>query len=797
MVSNLREKGDCIMRKHAAIALATLALTLLSGCGEPEDTSSWPEAEKAVQWKTEGFAEPGKLEEEQVFWTGQYLPWEHVSRTADGGTEELGHLDFGVCGELFWHFGVVRDFDGFMPGLEREYVLEIYDTASGEHTVKRFSQSELGLEGELGCLNDMDMIDGEHYVFRWVNYEQDEGGMYRQTMDRMVYTDLADHLWTADFRKTYLEKEIDQERLAEQPAMLSINWRCDGKGNICVINRKENGSAEIYLFDRDGEALLEYEGTAGQQIVEPLRTSDGELILPVYDEAEKYYEFLWVDAAAGELRPLAQLKASAPCIRQIYGMLGDDIYYRSGERTEEGIVRWNVKSGRRVQVLGFQTAGIDHFETMLVLRQGQTPVLCLSRYKRDEGTREWLTELTEQRPTEDGSIRVASLTGYDSRVAECAVQTSMETPGFRYEYEDASAQEARDRILIELSQGKGPDILSVTPQDLYMLEEKGLLLDIGEVISPDIREKLLPGALEIGTVDERLLGVPVGVLADTLVVAGDTWPEDTWRWEELLDLMEEGKLTGAIRNAPNKMNGRYRAPALTVLSLVNYSLEDSFLIDWENRKCHFDDERFIRLLELTYADLNSAPTDADLWLNEGEDILCGYFMCGGDFLDFFARMEAEDGHIVGYPTEGDSGSYLKADGGGVLVVNANIAGTEAAECFLENLLGQELQAKINLMGLSARRLSPEDYIVEDENGVLRFMSESRYSPEVPVFQDGATALHRARDFLESCVAAPPGYSRITAIIAEELDAMYAENKSPMAAAEIINSRVQIYLDETY
>lgn len=45
------------------------------------------------------------------------------------------------------------------------------------------------------------------------------------------------------------------------------------------------------------------------------------------------------------------------------------------------------------------------------------------------------------------------------------------------------------------------------------------------------------------------------------------------------------------------------------------------------------------------------------------------------------------------------------------------------------------------------------------------------------------------------MAAPPVYYQINRIIAEELAAMYAENKSPQATAETIDSRVQLYLDE--
>ena len=58
------------------------------------------------------------------------------------------------------------------------------------------------------------------------------------------------------------------------------------------------------------------------------------------------------------------------------------------------------------------------------------------------------------------------------------------------------------------------------------------------------------------------------------------------------------------------MMGKYTTPSVTMLELEKYALADSFLIDWENRKCHFDDERFIRLLELTGTDLSGVPVDS-------------------------------------------------------------------------------------------------------------------------------------------------------------------------------------------
>lgn len=771
-----------------------LLLVILTGCGQPEDMRSQPEdvpsrtEGETTQWRTEGFAAPEKPEEEQVFWSEQYLPWEHKSRAAADG--EIDCLDSGVCGELFWYFGREQKDDG-------EYVLEIYDTGSGESTVKQFSLAELGLADGLGILDSMDTSDGKQYVFRWVDYEQNEEGMYRQIVDRMIYTDLAGDIQAVDFWENYLEKEFLAEDFTEFREMRHINWRCDGKGNICVTDTKENGDFGIYLFEKSGELLLQYEGTSRQQPVDFLCTPEGEWIIPVYDEEGEYYEFLWADTETGELRCLTRMEASYPYIRQIYGMLGNDIYYRSQEAAEDRIVRWDTGSGRRIQVFDLKAAGISSgYQTMLALREGRMPVMRLTKYENGRPYKEWLVPFADHGPTDDGVIRVADLaiSGESKEiVASCAALASMEVPGVRFEYEDASAQENRDRVLIELSQGKGPDLLFVPLEDMYLLEEKGLLLDIGELIPEKVREELLPGALELGTVDERLLGMPAAVSARTLAVAGDIWPENTWRLEDVIKLMEEGKLTGAIRPGPHYMMGKYLTPVFTVLELLNYSLEDSFLVDWENGESHFEDERFIRLLELTAKDKSGVLVDEENWLDGGENIFLGYFTGEAQFLDFFAHMEAEDGKIVGYPTAGSCGSYLMADGG-VLVVNVNIEQKEAAACFLETMLGKELQSKSHFGCRSVRKLSPEDYIVREESGRLVFMGGMN-AAQVPEFEDGTTALHRAGTFLESCVAPPPSYYQINRIVLEELDAMYAEGKSPRTTAEIIDSRVQLYLDE--
>lgn len=774
--------------KKLIMALAlSFVLAILSGCSQtkPDVPSGASAAVEDSPWRTEGLAAWGEQTAEQAFWIGQYLPWEHKSQTA--GTE-MRYEDSGECGELFWRLGAeVRAGETSTRSSGREYILEIYDTVSGETTEKRFTPRDLGLENEICILNSADLIDREHYVIRGMGYELDEDGVCRQTVDRMIYMDLAGDIRSADLLESYLEKGIEEERkdvtgeFKGLPLVQEISWHCDGKGNFCVVtHKKERGSGLFWLFDSNGEILLEYEGTTRQQFADPLRTRDGELILPVYDWEESFYEFLWADASEGQMRSLGRMESKDSDISKMCGLLGDDIYYISWQ----GIVKWNIKNGRRVRVFDFIEAGMStQYQVTLALRPDQTPVLRLR--KEDE---DWLAVLEDHEVPAGENIRVVNLTGAGSSsssspVAKCATYASLVDPNLRYQYEEA--EEFRDRILAELSAGEGPALLYVSREDMYMLDEKGLLLDLDELIPEDLREELLPGALGLGTVSGKLKGVPVTVEAVSLVTARNTWQGNTWKLEDVVGLMEEGKLAGAIYSP--SMQGAYCSPVVTVLNLVQYSLEDSFLIDWENRKSHFDDERFIRLLEATRTNLFNAPK-TETWLDGGKHLGFGNLNHRSYFNELFTMLEEEDGRCIGYPTDGACGNYLETSG--VLVVNANLTKKEAAAIFLKTLLGEELQSDVGSAGLSVRKWSPEDEVSMTGSGMLLYNGSV-----LTVFSDGTTTLQRAEAFLESCVAAPRTYSRLEAIIVEELDAMQTQNLSPRKAAENLNRHIQLYLDE--
>ena len=249
--------------KGMSAVMAGICTLGLTACGQQQGESIWeyerePAGESVTEeavWQKAGFAAPGKPKEQQTLWAVQFQPWKHNSRVSVDEEKELIYLDSGVCGELFWYLGTESGAE-LCP--EKEYVLDLYDTVSGENAVKSFTPLELGLDSPMVLLCGMDMLDREHYVLRWTEYEQDEEGMCHQIVDGMIYTDLSGNSQTTDLREVYLEKGITREESAEAPTLQSINWHCDGRGNIYVIDQKEDGSGGLYLFDPNGQSQMEY-----------------------------------------------------------------------------------------------------------------------------------------------------------------------------------------------------------------------------------------------------------------------------------------------------------------------------------------------------------------------------------------------------------------------------------------------------------------------------------------------------------------------------------------------------------
>lgn len=774
----------CIM---ACIGLCAVVAGCEEGKTDPSVLAGQPgqaeQSEQSARWMTQGFAISEKEEKDEELNVRQYVLWERDGALDAQEGKYISIVDFGSLGELIWRLSSVTERGGRL-----EWVLEIQNAFTEESVVKKFSCEELGLENAAGRLTGMDLIDKDQYVFQWVEEEHDDQGLVTcWTADRRIYTDFLGELYSVDLWPAYLEAGLAEEGVNAHS--LLRRGGCDGKGNTYVLaSREKAGYTSVHLFDRSGKMILEYRGEQFQSVNEPLRTGEGELVFPVWDSRNRQYEYLWADTEGGEMRSLARGDTFTQSIFQMYGMRGDDIYYN---RANKEIVKWNIENGSRTRVLDLPKNGLAAgMQIQMALgKEWNQPILCLMDTSHGK---EWLVPLTDEEIPEQEIVRLAALVkspySAETPVADSVSTAASDNRDFLYRYEDDTTEESRTRVLADLSSGNGPDLMYVSLEDMRILEEKGALLDMGELLPEARVQEMLPGAVEIGTVNGKLVGIPVNVQAGTLMVSRDTWSKDSWTLEDLIDLMESGELEGGIfHGMGGQQNIHYFYPVGTMNCLLEYSLADSFLIDWEKRESHFDDGRFLRLLELTYQNLNDGPVETETWLNGGKRISWHQVGHGLNDGSFDVGREQENGHYVGFPTSGDCGNYLTTEG--VIVVNAATKNKEAVRAYLETFCSREFQSDLREAGVFG--YDPSTGFLDESSGKLMWTPVD----EIAVFPDNTTSVDRVNLFLRECVAAPPTYPALKEIIFEELTVMYDQNRDPGEVAKIINNRVQMYLDE--
>lgn len=761
---------------------ALLCMFFVSGCGRQVSDSEETDM-SVLNWKTNGFAVSGKVADKQALWVQEFIPWTHEDLSYD---EESGILQLqgqDICyGDKVYRSYLVTEPDSLVPV---RCLVEIYDASVMSASVREFTLEQLGIQNEGEYLGNMDVLEDQTYAFHVLGYDRN-GEEYTIVSNRIQYLYPDGESDGADVLPVYLEKGIVQK--IDTRLWLSGDCFCDAQGNSYV---RYGGFTELYILDREGNLLTEYKGPSEETIGDPMKTTEGDLIFPInsFQDGSNHTKLVWFDAESGQPRILAKLEQE--WVKQLYGMQDNYLYYEG----QNGIVKWDVFSGDRQLVFRFAENGVFDsahiYPTMLLLSEERPPILRF--YDPADSENDWLAVLSEEPVEQMGTVRLVSITEGNSRIKNCAAIVSRRNRNYLFQYEDSGntdPEDFRTRIIAELLAGKGPDLLFVSREDMELLQRRGLLADLRTFLSEETLDKVMPGVIELGTVDGTLVGMASGISAHSLMVGKNVYRGDSWTLDDMLELMESGQLEGRIRMS----GGSYYYPFAVVRTLVDYNLENSFLIDWEKGESHFEDERFIRLLQ--YAgrydnDTFEGPLDARA--AGGGSLMVEVSIWRPEYaVDFQGIRGAEGSHYVGFPTDGGNGSYL--DASGMLVVNKNPSNPAAVSAYLECLWGSEIQAVEDTMdsyGIPVTYFPVEEIQYDEDTGTARWNGYP-----LTVFEDGSTSLHEVNALLAQCVPAPKTYADMERIIYEELSAYFEETgRTAEDTAKVIDNRIQVYLDE--
>lgn len=389
-----------------------------------------------------------------------------------------------------------------------------------------------------------------------------------------------------------------------------------------------------------------------------------------------------------------------------------------------------------------------------------------------------------------------------NRASNTAMVEMMKLPG---------NEEGPMRIAASLLSENAPDVIQiqdgVVSDDYHKYADNGYLLDLtpylesSEVLSKD---DFADWVIEAFTVDGKLYALPTRMEFRTILVPTEYVEGRTnWNIEEYLEVLEKYP-DAFIGQCTSKDFPRIKELCLEEILYLGIGA----FVDRENGTAYMDGERFRNILErlnnLQFTEITSTIEER---VDAGELIIARYktIKCNRDIADAeWIQCRGKDITLMGYPTP----EAIPGEAGANMMIYYNILGItstckhpEEAWKFIERNLMKAMNADTKYFPTGKEALEVKlqeetagDYhMSKEEEDSLRQIYKNRKSIGVITQKQ----VDKVRSGLENASWYDRGVDDAILIILEEVKPYFAGQKSLDETVRILQSRMQVYLDEIY
>lgn len=406
------------------------------------------------------------------------------------------------------------------------------------------------------------------------------------------------------------------------------------------------------------------------------------------------------------------------------------------------------------------------------------------------------------------------------------------------------------KLNTEMLSGKLPDMIDINTYSMPIEQyaAKGFLTDLYELIDADAdlsREDFVQPVLKaLESADGKLYQLPQTFAVDTAIALDKVVGEyDTWNLAAVKDAMTKLQDGATVFDV-------YCTKSDILSTCISRNI-DAF-VDWENGAAHFDSDEFKALLEFansfpdTYDWENADEEDQDSAqnrMNAGKQLMSSFYVSSLE--DILYQLTGYNGKVkfVGYPSEdGTSNHAFQIDG--AIAISSTCADKTAAWNFMKQFLNEEYQSSYNIWSFpinqaafdaKLKEMMTEEYQTDDNGNVMKDDNGNPIRiPKVTYYTDGngtmtgystgnggvavmqasadgsvemgengevnvyAMTQEQADEILGliNATTAVYGYDEsILNIISDEAAAYFAGEKSLDDTANMIQSRVNLYVAE--
>ena len=344
-----------------------------------------------------------------------------------------------------------------------------------------------------------------------------------------------------------------------------------------------------------------------------------------------------------------------------------------------------------------------------------------------------------------------------------------------------------DRLAAEIMAGNGPDLISVEGLGVSVCANKGIVEDLNpyletsEILS---RDMLNERVLDLYTVDGRLTCIPPSFCVVTLFgKESELGSEPGWTMEQFLHYVDEHR-------GLTVMDGVMRGDSRMIMVMMMWYARQQQWVDWKEGKAKFDDGEFEELLSSAAAyeaKYDNDPGSAEDKWEDGKLLL--YSRPVLDMKSFLQYREvlAGDMAVIGYPTqEGTPCNMLS--GYGSYGISTASTHKEGAWAFIEYLASTQTGEDTYQYGIATLNSAMEDML---ERAKEEESNSGGYAIPAATDED----IMQFRQLLDNAVIRDGELDVVNEILTEEMDICFSGGRSVEETIDVIQSRVQLYLDE--
>ena len=459
----------------------------------------------------------------------------------------------------------------------------------------------------------------------------------------------------------------------------------------------------------------------------------------------------------------------------------------------ERLMTWNVLDGEVSSL--YQFTGLSGFSCADIARNENGEIIAWYGRRGESGFAYRLND--SEHPDMKELVLLQDF--QDQYTAKCAADYTRTHPGVKIRVEQMgdTGEMQWNKLGVEIEGGQGPDLILANRQQISILRDAGGLTDLTDLIPNDIKNNLFSGALKFGVFEERIYALPYEASLGTWMIRSDLLPDGDWDLTGVMNAFEEWK-----KREPNaeRFEGLYFNASSTQLlyDLCLQDLENCELIDFGMGKCYFKSDTFRRLLRFCRDNGENMDTDHYLTKDEMvEEMTTGktflYYMGGGLIEYSNARSALGDQYVtIGYPSDKKVSGMIHCYRG--VAVNERSKNKDLAVDFLLSMVSEESQVNYTTYWIRKDILKKR---VENDGGDEEGPFFKMYGRErIPLKgkKDGTSYLNEYLTLMDEGKPLTIQYG-IRDIVIEEAVSYFAGDKKEGEVADIIQKRVQNYLNE--